>query len=430
MRQTNLSILFSLYAVLLLLYAIFSYSLTDPNLVLSGWDPYWAFQTWMWRTFFDNPHLLSYVFAGLVVVLFGAFSWFLFDSPTRKSLEFVPTKKTLIIYLLIISPLIFSYNALSHDVFNYMFNAKMVAVFHADPHQKVALDYAYDDWLRFMHNTHTPAPYGYGWTAFSLLPYFSGFNKFLSIWWMFRLVEVVAIYLLYVALQWLSKQVQGRSLTVKELLPLFLNPLFLIEVVSNMHNDLWMLIPAMLAVALAAMPTQGRNVLAKWSGVILLLAFSISIKYATIALLPIFLVIIVGRILIEKVLMARIPIAARWPQLGEKLTGWVDRLWLRFTPQIASVLLFLPLLVPRSQLFHPWYLLWPLVWLPLIKHSAWRNLLLWFSLTSLLRYIPWLYEGGFSEHTVLHQQLITFSALFLLFFSNRKNRSKIARKYT
>ena len=181
----------------------------------------------------------------------------------------------------------------------------------------------------------------------------------------------------------------------------------------------------MAAVILAATTLKNVNSLVKWVGVFLLMAVSISIKYATVVLLPVIGLVTTGQYLLETYVLKRIPKFANSTQISEKVIGWLDRLWLPFLPFVSSVLLFLPLLIPRSQLFHPWYLLWPLVWIPLIKQSWWKRLLLLFSFTSMLRYLPWMYEGGFNEQTLFYQQLITFSAFLIFLARNNKKRSDL-----
>src|SRR3990172_6981226 len=102
------------------IYSVYSFSQTDPNQVFFSQSWYWQFQKFMWRLGFQER--------------------------------------------------------LSSDIYNYIFNAKMVWVYGANPHRQVALNFPDDQWLRFMHNTHTPAPYGYGWTMLSLVPSVIGQN--------------------------------------------------------------------------------------------------------------------------------------------------------------------------------------------------------------------------------------------------------------
>ncbi len=76
----------------------------------------------------------------------------------------------------------------SYDVFNYLFNAKMVWIYQVNPHIHAAIEFSRDPMLRFMQNVHTPAPYGYGSTALSLIPGLTWFTKNFTIsFWAMKL---------------------------------------------------------------------------------------------------------------------------------------------------------------------------------------------------------------------------------------------------
>lgn len=393
------------------LYGWFSYSLTDPNLVLSSWSPYWQFQTWMWQTFFTNSTLLSQTYALLISALLGWWGWLLWQHRSN-TLKLTPGTKhrVLVAVGLLCLPLLFSYNALSHDVFNYLFNAKMVVEFQANPHVQVALDFAEDDWTRFMRNTHTPAPYGYGWTALSLAPYLLGFGKFITTWISFRLASILSLFGLVIVSWWLLRKL-NRAVPSWALIATFFNPLLLIEIVSNSHNDLWMMVPAIAACGLL-LPTNQKKV--KFWQILVsagFLGLSISTKLATLVLVPLWLALLI---------FPKEPLLKKW--------------W----PLAASWALFVPLLTLRSQQFHPWYLTWLLVWIPVYTVSAQQTLasfsgqvvpprlskqldqglqraakiwtwgLLALTASSLYRYLPWLLAGGFNGPVLLHQKLITW----------------------
>ncbi|OGJ37813.1 MAG: hypothetical protein A2383_01860 [Candidatus Pacebacteria bacterium RIFOXYB1_FULL_39_46] len=388
-----LSLLFKLLFVFNLLYVFWSYSLTDPNLILTSWPPYWQFQQRMWQFFFHQREWLSYGYASLMIGLFAVYFWGIYL--TGKQTAKIVQRKDFFKYLLALSPLLLSYNALSHDVFNYIFNAKMILVYHANPHLQVALDFVRDDWVRFMHNTHTPAPYGYGWTALSLLPSFLGASKFVATWLLFRAWAVISLVLLYQVIVKLTSKVTGKSLSLPSFWLLFANPLLFIEIIANQHNDLWMLVPALTSILLVIeKPTclLGRSQLTKKTMSVLLfklllsiglLIFSISIKLATLVLIPIWLLII-----------------ARWfvPLIKQRISKF-NLMWLN------SVALFLPLFTARSQQFLPWYLIWSLVWLPVIKIGWWKRWLVIISLTAMARYLPWLWAGGFDSQVLWQQKL-------------------------
>ena len=182
-----------IYALLLIGYSIFSYSLTAPNLILSSWPPYWRFQTWMWETFFNDRQLLSQTYLVIMALIF--INYFLIINNLKK-LEKIPklfSRKNLLIMILLVAPLLVANNALSYDVFNYIFNAKMLVYYHVSPHLHTALEFARDDWTRFMHNTHTPAPYGYAWTLLSTIPYWLGRGGFFLTWLLFRGMSLLSL---------------------------------------------------------------------------------------------------------------------------------------------------------------------------------------------------------------------------------------------
>jgi hypothetical protein len=395
------------YSALLFLFSVFSFSLTDPNLVLTSWNPYWQFQQWMWQTFFHNAPLLTYSYTALILGLFAIyFATVKTAAAVKDTPKFLPF---LVMIMLAIIPLLFSYNMLSHDVFNYIFNAKMVSVYHTDPHIHVALDFPQDNWTRFMHNTHTPAPYGYGWTVLSLLPYMAGFGKFTLTWLIFRGWSVLG-FVLCIGIIFHLRGKLKLKIAMADLLLLFLNPLLIIETLSTMHNDLWMMVPAVLAIGLVVQPSKQKFLSFILSGV--LLAISASMKLATIVLLPLWIFFFCYHFSIwaksHQFLLAK-----KWKKVAEAFSSVIS-LIKNYWAEVAVVSLFVPLLTDRAQQFHPWYLSWLLVWIPFLKIKWMKWGIITLSISSLLRYIPWLWSGGFSNQELFQQKTITWVP-FLLF---------------
>lgn len=371
--------------------AIYSYGLTAPNLWLVSWPWFINFQTLAWTLIYNNRPLAAGCFLGLIVSLFASYQ-FLLNSLEKshwgQQTNF-PISRWLLIWLMLIWPTILAMNFLSYDVFNYLFNAKMVAVYQANPHLNVALDFATDPWLRFMHNVHTPAPYGYGWTLFSFLPYLLSLGKFSLGWIIFRLLAVGSLIGTLITLIRLAK-IQHQPLTLTKIALLALNPLLILEIIVNSHNDLWMIWPALISYELILSPKLSKKKILL-AGI--LLAFSISTKFATLALVPIWLVL-VSRHFINQI---------KWPWLS-KIQALVTNHW----PLLSSVALFLPLFLSQSKQFLPWYLSWSLVWLPLIDVKYWITILLTFSITSLIRYYPWLLVNAYPELVISEQKIITW----------------------
>ena len=410
-------LVFIAFFITLLFYACFSYIFTDKNLVLTSHPLYWETQTYLWQNLSGNAVLLCVVLVLIITILCICY-FFLLKKLKKNSQNFW-------LYLAIISPLFFSYNALSHDIFNYLFNAKMVLVYQQNPHLVSALEFAdIDTWVRFMHNVHTAAPYGYGWTALSLIPSTLGFGKFTLTLLSFRVFTLFGLAFLYYSLQHLSPTLNKRRLHQHELALVFLNPLFLIEIISNYHNDIWMMAPAVLSISIllrtftANLPR--KNQVTHFSIAVLFLLVSISIKLVTVVLVPFFAV--AGMVLFF------LP-NNRWSRyLAVIPTHFISKIQEKvFTtlPTLLVIAFFLPLLTLRSQQFLPWYLIWSLVWLPFVKNTTVKNTILIFSVTSLFRYVPWIYNSFEYSSAVLSQQkMITWSIPLLylaLKVSSKKN---------
>lgn len=391
--------LWFIYVLSSLGFFLWSYALVDPNLVLSNWQPYWHTQQWLWEVLWKEKSLLVGIYLFILTIWFTTFALLLARLRHQSNIE--PKKSwdyVKLSLLLVVGILVLSHNALSHDMFNYLFNAKMVLQYQANPHVSTALNFADDPWTRFMHNTHTPAPYGYGWTALSLVPALLGNGLFVPTWGLFKILNVVALVALFLLLRRLYTQLYGKPASFSQLAIVFLNPLLLVEILANGHNDLWMMVPALLTAHFLLKYRQSDHgtfliaALASW-------LFSLSTKFATLALAPVW-----GAILFYGFMQK---ISTRFAGLYtvlERLLTFVNQQW----PLLASILMFLPLFTSRAQLFHPWYLVWPLVWAPLIKQTWWHNLLLVFSFSSLLRYVPWLFAGEFSTEIIWQQKIITW----------------------
>jgi len=358
-----------LYFSLFLIWGWYSFSRVDLNLTLFDNPLFLNFNKVMTDFGYFNRPLACLVFFVLVISLFGGY--------ILLYLKFKREKKGIKSYLVllggIILVLVLSYPALSYDIYNYIFNAKMVLVYQADPHKQVALDFATDSWIRFMHNVHTPAPYFYGWTGISLLPSYLGFNKFVLTLLNFKLFEIPFF---LAAVYYLAKI--GRKMKVKNIedkIWLFaFNPLILIEVFGNGHNDFVMMSLALIGFWFLVKDERRRFGNLFWS--LFFLGLSITIKYVTVLLIPLYIVYFFRR---------KIDIGS-----------------------IAAVILFLAILTRPSDQFHPWYIIWGLSFAVLARKEFVFRILLFFSFGLLLRYLPWIYSGGYSNKVLFVENLITY----------------------
>jgi hypothetical protein len=115
---------------------------------------------------------------------------------------------------------------------------------------------------------------------------------------------------------------------------------------------------------------------------------------------------------------------------------------LKITPLLISLATFLLLLTKRSHRFFPWYFTWVVVWLPFLAHFSsqptlgvkligqprWKYILsqfyfYWFafllslSFSALLRYLPWLYYGSYSDEIITKQTLFIWIPGLLMFIA-------------
>lgn len=360
-------------------YFVYSYTQVDPNLVLSTFPLYWKAQEWLWQIGYHQRELSSWLYGGLLMAIIVSCVFII------KKFSEAEKKSTLLSIALI---LLFSHNALSHDIYNYIFNARMVVKYSMDPHIHTALEFPSDDWTRFMHNTHTPAPYGYGWTVLSLIPVIMGMGKFLLTYLLMKVWVIVGLVLLWIAMKRLALVMNVQKEYEKTKWLFFLNPLVLIETFSNAHNDAWMMAPAVFALSLIL----GRKKKIEWkvfAVVITLLGVSVSIKFATLALIPIMLLFIMQR---------------AWSTNKNFVTTLCEKYWV----ELSSISLFLPLLTSRSQQFHPWYLMWSLTFVPFMRMKWLRWFFIAFSVSSLVRYLPHIMVGEYTQAVLSQELLLTW----------------------
>lgn len=410
-------IVFILFFLNLLIYAVFSYSLVDPNLVLSSNIYYQSFQNWMWTTLYHNGQLLAYIYFGIIISLYILYFHILDRLKNKEiSIKKIIKNKYFFLFIILIFPILISYNALSHDVFNYIFNARMIVLYGADPHISTALDFSNDLWVRFMHNTHTPAPYGKGWTYTSLIPYLMGLGKLSLTLVSFRIWNLLSLILLYLSMQYFSKTLNNRNMNLYESALVFLNPFLLIEVISNYHNDILMMPFAVLAVSLLIKPITSKieDNKQKLKFIVLsllALAISISIKLATVALLPLWLLVI-GASYFSFKFVSKMATKFRIKINESSYNKLIYTLFGKFVgyiPDLAAGLMMLLLFTPRSNYFLPWYMIWVIVWIPFMKSKLFRNLIIIFTLSSSLRYLPWLFNNLlYSDQVLRNQKLITW----------------------
>ena len=264
----------------ILVFGLFFYSFTqvDLNLTLSQWPIWQVIQKYFQHIgYFQRP--LSTILYIFIILLFYYF-YFIFLILAHKNK--ISKKQVWFIIIATTAILTFSYNAFSYDLFNYIFDAKIVTFYHQNPYEHKALDYFNDSWTNFMRSTHRVYPYGPVWIGLTVPLSFLGFNTFLPTFYLFKTLIAVSflgsVYFLKKIIDYSEIQNPLYSISL-----FALNPLVLIESLVSAHNDIVMMFFAVLSLYLLL---RKRYVFS-----FTFLAVSIGIKFATILLLPVFIYI-------------------------------------------------------------------------------------------------------------------------------------------
>jgi len=292
-----------LYTIILLLFSIYSYSLIDVNITFFNHKYWTAFRNVMVDLGYNQRELSSFIYVVFIITLFGFFIYFI-----RNHEKFSPIKLALITGFL----LLFSYPFLSHDLFNYIFDAKIVTAYHQNPYLMRPQDFPFDPWLRFMHWTHRTYPYGPSFLIITLLPSLIAGGKFILNFIFFKSLFV----LLYITAVYFLNKINRR-------LAVFfaVHPLVIIEGLVNTHNDFLAVSIGLIGISLLL--NSKYTILSR-----LILLLSAGIKYLT---LPIIF-------------------------LKQKSGSWNKLIFLSFILIMGYVSLTLEI--------HPWYMLNFLVFIP------------------------------------------------------------------
>lgn len=208
------------YGITLVLLAVYSFSILDPNITFISSDLWTVFRNTMFQFGYYHRTYSTAVFM-IVIALLSIFHLYFirnFKKFSAVRLAFVTS-----------AILLFSYPFLSHDLFNYMFDAKIFTFYHQNPYLHRAIDFPQAPELRFMHWVHRTYPYGPSFLPLTFIPSFLGLGKFSLSFLAFK-VFFAAFYL--VGVRVLNKMNSQWAMFFAT------QPLVLIEGLVNNHNDL------------------------------------------------------------------------------------------------------------------------------------------------------------------------------------------------
>lgn len=346
------------YWLIILGLFLYSYTQVDLNLTMSQLSAWQTIQkNFQHIGWFQRP-LSTALYINLISLLFV----FYFISLRLAISKKLTIKNFWQLFLPISLILLFSYNAFSYDLFNYMFDARIVTMHGENPYQHKALDYLDDPWITFMRWTHRTYPYGPAWLFLTVPLSFLGFKFFLPTFFLFKgFMAASFIGTVYFISKIAEKIAPEKKLFLTILFAL--NPLVIIESLVSAHNDIVMMFFAVWGLFFLLEK--------KYIAAFLLLVISIGIKFSTVFLLPAFLYIC-------------------YLQIKKKTIAW-EKIFLA-----TSLIMLIPIIFSsqRTEL-QPWYLLWVLPLIALTPKSVWMRRIAWiFSLGLLLHYVPFLYTGN------------------------------------
>lgn len=358
-----------------LAFFLFSYLWVDFGLVLmlSQTRPYlaWLLNLIGWRE--TNRELLGWLYLTLLIILVMFQLLFLSERVIKKlSLR----------YLLVLAGLTslifsFSYPFLSSDIFSYLFSAKMLWVYHANPYRIPPKEFMANDlWLSFMRNIQFTYAYGPLALVYSLIPMvFFGGKRFILNFFGLKLMNAIVFYLAGLLL---LKTISPKRLVFSIW---FFNPLLLVEFLANSHNDLVMIALFFLFVFYLGKDKKVKSLMT--------LVLSILVKYVSIVGLPI-------------IFLSRLD-KRKWYYI--------------FKIMSLGGVIFLGLQKIRGV--QPWYYTWIYMWLPFskLKGKTWAIISL-VGLLLLSTYFPFVRSGFWGGSPLIsHFQFWFYFLIFLSCFS-------------
>jgi len=344
-RNTRESFVIGGWAFAIVFLFLYSYTQVDLSLTLSRVSAWQVIQkSFQFIGFYQRP-LSTFLYVSIVSLLYV-----LYGATIKGALRGWLSRTWL--WRIILSTtaiLVFSYPAFSYDLFNYMFTAKTVLVYHKNPYAVVPLEFSgVDPWLSFLHWTHLPSAYTPLWIFMTLPAYILGFRMFLLT--MFNIKLLVGIS--YIGAVWALERVMETfdPKNARVSVAVFaLNPLVIVEGLVSGHNDMVMMALSMVSLLLFVK----RKAWFSWIALVL----SIAAKLMTVFLLP------------------------------SVLFGWNRKI------ALFGMCLGLLLVMTQREVL-PWYFLWIMPFVALFPDNG--NIVLvagGVSLGLLLRYAPFIYFG-------------------------------------
>jgi len=218
-----------------------------------------------------DPNTLGLALSAVLVAMMAAYGVVLASVRTMSMRTIAICVLALHLIILMSPPLQLT------DLFNYLGYGRLGGLHHLNPYSQVIGQEFFDPVYRFASWHNLKSPYGPLFTAFT---YPLAFLPLPVAYWILKALTVL-LSLGFVALVWHCARRLGRDPRFAVVF-VAMNPIFLIYAVAGFHNDFFMLVPSLGAIALL-MERRDRS-----AGAVVMLA--IAVKFTALVLLPFLLV--------------------------------------------------------------------------------------------------------------------------------------------
>lgn len=333
---------------------LYSYTQVDLSLTLSRASIYQSVEKGFQYVGWFNRPLSTYLYIAVFAVMFVLYFWTI-KMVSRKTLP----RRIIWITILVVAVILFvSYNAFSYDLFNYIFDAKIITHYHQNPYLHKALDFSGDPMLSFMHWTHRIYPYGPIWLIVTVPLTFIANNIFIITFFLFKLLMAAFFLLTVWSIEKIGKVLKFSNILLPVVAFAF-NPFILNESLVSSHNDIVMMGLAMYGTYLLLKQERVKGSI--------LYFLSAGIKFATA-------IVLIGFFIL----------------MGLKKTKYFIGL---------SIVLMIGAVIVASMRtnFQPWYLLYVAPFAVLMFEKSYVKFPIYiFSIASIVYYIPFLYNGNWN----------------------------------
>jgi len=218
-----------------------------------------------------DPNTLGLALSAVLVAMMAAYGVVLASVRTMSMRTIAICVLALHLIILMSPPLQLT------DLFNYLGYGRLGGLHHLNPYSQVIGQEFFDPVYRFASWHNLKSPYGPLFTAFT---YPLAYLPLPVAYWILKALTVL-LSLGFVALVWHCARRLGRDPRFAVVF-VAMNPIFLIYAVAGFHNDFFMLVPSLGAIALL-MERRDRS-----AGAVVMLA--IAVKFTALVLLPFLLV--------------------------------------------------------------------------------------------------------------------------------------------